>query len=72
MSDTPRLLAAIADALNAAERAGLVIGNLQAGAVWTRAGYVVPFGDERLGCRWVVRARAEYTPQSRPGGDPML
>ena len=64
MGDAPRLLAAIADAMNAAERAGLPIDNLHAGTVWTEAGYVVPFGDERIGCRWVVRARAEFTPQA--------
>ena len=64
MSDAPHLLAAIADALNAAERAGLPITNLHAGAIWTDAGYVLPFGDERLGCRWVVRERAELAPQS--------
>jgi len=63
LADTRRLLAAIAEAMNAAERAGLVITNLQDGIVWTPAGYVVPFGEERLGCRWVVRARIEYVPQ---------
>jgi hypothetical protein len=64
MSDATRLLATIADALNAAERAGLPIDNLHAGTVWTEAGYVVPFGDDRIGCRWVVRARAECAPQA--------
>ena len=64
VSDALWLLAAIAEAMNAAERAGLIIDNLQAGTVWTAAGYVVPFGDDRLGCRWVVRARTERAPQS--------
>ena len=59
MSDAARLLAAIADALNAAEQAGLPIDNLQSGTVWTGAGYVIPFGDDQPGRRWVVRARSE-------------
>ena len=63
MTDARHLLAAIADAMNAAERAGLIIGNLHEGTVWTRAGYVMPFGDDRPGCRWVVRARTEPSPQ---------
>ena len=67
MPAATHLLAAIADAMNAAERAGLPITNLHAGAIWTDAGYVLPFGDERLGCRWVVRERAEFSPQA--GGD---
>ncbi len=62
MNETARLLAAIADAMNAAEQAGLPIVNLHAGIVWTDAGYVLPFG-ERPGRRWVVRARTEYEPQ---------
>lgn len=68
MRDATRLLAAIADAMNAAERAGLPIDNLHAGVIWTEAGYVIPFGDDRLGCRWVVRARAEFTPQPGQAG----
>lgn len=67
MNETARLLAAIADALNAAERAGLPITNLHAGIVWTEAGYVLPFGDEHPGGRWMVRTRAEYEPQSEDG-----
>jgi hypothetical protein len=63
MGGARHLLAAVADALNAAERAGLPIDNLHAGVIWTEAGYVVPFGDDRLGCRWVVRARTECAPQ---------
>lgn len=58
-----RLLAAIADALNAAEQAGLPIANLHAGIVWTDAGYVLPFGDDRPGGRWMVRTRTEHEPQ---------
>jgi len=64
MCDATRLLAAVADALNAAERAGLPIDNLHAGVIWTEAGYVVPFGDDRIGCRWVVRARTKCASQS--------
>jgi len=58
-----RLLAAVADALNAAEQAGLPITNLHAGIVWTDAGYVLPFGDDHPGHRWMVRARTEHMPQ---------
>ena len=67
MRNAARLLAAVANALNAAERAGLPITNLHAGVIWTDAGYVLPFGDERLGCRWVVRERAEFTPRAEEG-----
>jgi hypothetical protein len=62
-----QLLAAVADALNACERAGLRIDNLKDGTVWTSAGYVLPFGDERLGARWVVRA-CTPTPLQAHGG----
>ena len=54
---TAELLANVASALNACEQAGLTVNNLAHGAVETSAGYVVPFGDPRIGCRWVVRAR---------------
>lgn len=50
------LLAAVASALNACERAGITV-DLEHGAVSTRCGYVVPFGDPRLGSRWTVRSR---------------
>lgn len=59
-----RLLTAIADALNAAEQAGLPIDNLHAGVIWTEAGYVVPFGDDRPGHRWMVRTRTGFSPQA--------
>ncbi len=67
MSEPARLLTAIADAMNAAEQAGLPITNLHAGAVWTDAGYVLPFGDDHPGCRWMVRTRTEYEPQPDEG-----
>jgi hypothetical protein len=59
VSEISRLLTAIADALNAAEQAGLPITNLHAGIVWTDAGYVLPFGDDCPGHRWMVREREE-------------
>lgn len=55
--DPARLLAAVADALNACERHGL-IPELEHGAVLTRHGYVLPLGDARLGSRWAVRMPA--------------
>ena len=64
MSEPARLLTAIADAMNAAEQAGLPITNLHAGIVWTDAGYVLPFGDDRPGRRWMVRERTEPAPQT--------
>jgi len=54
-----RLLTAIADAMNAAEQAGLPITNLHAGIIWTDAGYILPFGDEHPGRRWMVRERED-------------
>jgi hypothetical protein len=60
MTAAARLLTAVADALNAADEAGLPITNLHAGIVWTDAGYVLPFGDDRPGCRWMVRERTEH------------
>ena len=56
MSGPGRLLSAVADALNALERAG-IIADMQHGAVLTRYGYVLPGGDGRLGSRWQVRKR---------------
>lgn len=64
MSEAARLLTAIADAMNAAEQAGLPVTNLHAGIIWTDAGYVLPFGDDRPGCRWMVRERTEPAPQT--------
>lgn len=64
MTGQGRLLADVAAAMNACERAGLRIDNLKNETVWTRAGYVLPVGDERLGTRWVVRARTPHTTTS--------
>jgi hypothetical protein len=65
--DARALLAAVADALNAAERAGLIIASLDHGVVKTRAGYVVPFGSAELGCRWVARRRVPHDPEGAEG-----
>lgn len=55
-SDPHRLLAAVADALNACERHGLIVDLEKDGAVTSR-GYVLPVGDGRLGSRWAVRRK---------------
>ena len=55
-NDPARLLAAVADALNALERAGIT-ADVDHDAVSTRFGYVIPVGDPRLGSRWAYRAR---------------
>lgn len=62
-SDAGRLLSAVADALNACERAGITV-DVPAGAVLTSHGYVMPVGDTRLGSRWAARTRlaAEFCP----------
>ncbi len=57
-SDPGRLLASVADALNACERYGLIV-DLEHGAALTSRGYVLPVGDSRLGSRWAVRERLE-------------
>ena len=57
-SDPARLLAAVAEALNACERHGLAV-DLEHGAVLSTRGYVLPVGDSRLGSRWAVRSRLE-------------
>ncbi len=57
-SDPARLLASVADALNACERHGLVV-DLEHGAALTSRGYVLPVGDARLGSRWAVRQKME-------------
>lgn len=57
-SDHGRLLSAVADALNACERHGLVV-DLEHGAALTSRGYILPVGDGRLGSRWAVRTRLE-------------
>ena len=54
--DAKRLLAAVADALNALENAGITV-DLAAGAVMTPRGYVTALGDARLGSRWAARTR---------------
>ena len=64
MPDAARLLASVADALNALENAGITV-DLAAGAVMTPRGYVMPLGDERLGSRWQARTRL-WTPLSPP------
>lgn len=51
----------VADALNAAERAGLTV-DLAHGAVTTSAGFVLPVGDGRLGCRWAARPQLPAEP----------
>jgi hypothetical protein len=57
--DAAPLLAAVADALNACERSGILV-SLTEGAVTTRCGYVLAVGDARLGSRWAVRMRIEH------------
>lgn len=64
-SDPSRLLAAVADALNACERHGLAV-DLEHGAALTSRGYVLPVGDSRLGSRWAVR---EKLPAEGDGGE---
>ena len=61
-SDPARLLASVADALNALEKAGITV-DLAGGAVMTPRGYVMAVGDPRLGSRWAARTRL-WTPQS--------
>ena len=56
--DAAPLLSAVADALNACERAGIAL-DLFHGAVLTTYGYVFPAGDARLGYRWAVRTRID-------------
>lgn len=56
MPDADRLLAAVADALNACEKAGITV-DPDHGAVSSRYGYVLPAGDPRLGARWAVRQK---------------
>ena len=53
--DTASLLAAVADALNAAENAGMSV-KLAHGAVITEHGYVFPVGPDDA--PWAVRTRA--------------
>jgi len=59
-AQAPALLAALAGALNACDKAG-ILAKLSHGAVITQFGYVLPFGDDDpalgLGSRWVARTR---------------
>ena len=66
--DPAVLLARVADALNACERAGLAV-DLEHGAALTAAGYVLPAGDARLGCRWQARTRLPHD-QAPPSDGP--
>ncbi len=68
--DAAALLSAIADALNAAERAGITISSPQI-AVMTSHGHVLPIGDARLGTRWAARAKVphEMSPATRGDDD---
>ncbi len=50
MADAGSLLAAVADALNACEAAGLK-PKLRHGIVFSRAGYVLPVSDHQWGAR---------------------
>ena len=54
--DVQKLLAAVADALNACDRAGFTV-KLAHGAALTRAGYVIPIFTEP-GERYAVRTMA--------------
>ena len=63
-SHPARLLAAVADALNALENAGITV-DLAGGAVMTSRGYVMAVGDDRIGCRWQARTRL-WTPLQPP------
>jgi len=55
-TDPARLLGEVADALNACERAGIMV-RLAHGTVVTGHGYVLAVGDPRLGARWQARTR---------------
>ena len=63
-TDPQRLLSLVADALNACERAGMVV-DASNGALACRYAYILPVGDSRLGSRWAVRMRlpADYIPE---------
>ena len=67
-TDPARLLAAVADALNALERAGIT-AEVDHWAVSTRYGHVIPVGDPRLGSRWAYRARVEAPEPCLDGGE---
>jgi hypothetical protein len=66
----PRLLTAVADALNACDKAGILV-QLAHGAAITNEGYVLAVGDGNvpmMGNRWVARTRA-LTPFSDQADD---
>lgn len=69
-ADPARLLAAVADALNACERAGVTV-QLNHGGALTAHGYVLATGDERIGTRWQARPRLRraQTPPEGHGED---
>lgn len=71
LPDPDRLLAAVADALNRCERAGITV-QLVHGTAITDHGYVMATGDPRLGTRWQARPRlrtSQTPPQDRYGED---
>lgn len=61
--DAAPLLAAVADALNACEQAGITV-KLKHGAAMTRYGYVLPVGDGQWGARTLA-----YSPFGVPVDD---
>ena len=70
--DPAALLARVADALNACERAGVTV-QLNHGGALTSHGYVLATGDPRLGTRWQARMRlrrGQTQPEGRDEGDP--
>ena len=71
--DAGRLLGQLADALNALERAGIII-DAPADAVMTSHGYVLPVGDGRLGARWQARTRlaVPFPQEDAPGLAPVF
>lgn len=68
------LLATLADALNACEKAGMFV-QLAHGAAITNEGYVLPVGGagevSMMGERWVPRTRVltEFSPPPSSGGE---
>jgi hypothetical protein len=66
--DAARLLAAIADALNAAERAGITVEHPTI-ALMTSHGDVLPIGDDRLGIRWEARPKVPHAMSPGKGSD---
>lgn len=66
------LLSAVADALNACEKAGVIV-QLAHGAAITNEGYVLPVGGDgevsMIGDRWVARTRALTEFSDQASGD---